>query len=325
VSLLGQPWGETNSKIAAYYIPVDTQDVHIVVLPLPARTLGYVWTGNFFLDSCPAVKNKSDCSKTDRSNEALTVFLSSDMLGRVAAGEAWHDRSPGASLAISTLGHEFSHLIFNYHRYFKGEAAVKTETWENELFAQTMGYLAAADTFRGGRGAGADAHPDLRPGGDFEQALGWVACSFSGWKDRSCYPKAMALGAMVLHTHGPAFLQTWMTSPVAGAPALSAGLRAAGGQGYIDVLERYTGTMLSAGSAAVPARYGYAARQISLPPSTYLPHGKNIALPAISIAGDRSLFPTTPNFEISKQYSHVRNGVLTLRVPANSWLSLRKG
>ncbi len=328
VSLLGQPWGVVGNPVfAGFTIPADTRDVHIVVTPLRAQgnagLMGYVWSGNALRNLC--TEDAKPCQKYQRSNAALAVFLSSEVLARSAAGEEWHERSQGAGEALSTLAHEFSHLFYSYNKRYKPAVPVKVETWEDEMFAQSIAYLVLADTFGGGRGAGRDAHPDLRPRADFERALDFVPCDFSRWNGASsCYPKALALGALMVHQYGHQLFRPWLESQNPGAQAVSEGLRAAGGAGYADMLERYAGTMLSAGAANVAGRYGYPAKRVVLPGSPLLPQGREIQLPGIALSADKPLIPMDGQYDTSKQFSYIGNGIWTLRVPANSWITLTK-
>ncbi|WP_158020759.1 hypothetical protein [Chromobacterium sphagni] len=339
-SVVSEPWGnDIHPDWRALALPGSTKDVHLVLSRLndPAqvggsRLLGYVrWTNALLATAAPAVcGGDADCEKIiGNSNQALATFVDLDTFVKADSPGNWSMKDNGPSLALSTLAHEYLHVLYSYNKILRQQPGSDSPTvWENELAAQTMGYLVSADTFTGGRGRDANSHPDLRPGGDFESLLRQPACNLKGWSvaagDYTCYPKALTLGMQMLHQFGAGVMKPWVTGASRGEQALDDGLRAVGGGNYSSLLLRLTTTLaLAEGGSAVPG-YGFPAKTLQLPANQYFPQGKTLQLPAIAFQAREVNWSGDTGAETYRQALAVRRGSAQITVPANSHLLLVK-
>ncbi|AUH52631.1 hypothetical protein CXB49_18455 [Chromobacterium sp. ATCC 53434] len=339
-AVISEPWGPVNPSWQGVTLDAGTKDVHLVLAQLnqPASAfkglLGYVSPLNALLKSGASDPScgKTDCSAFSNSNEALVTFLNVDTLVAADDGVNWSQNGKGPALTLSTLGHEYQHLLYGYNKVFRRMAgAARSTTWENELAAQTMGYLVAADTYQGGRGDNANSHPDLRSGGDFSQFLAQPACNLKRWSAMSgdsvgttCYPKALATGMLMLHQYGAGVMKPWVTGSNVGERALDDGLAAVGGGDYGSLMQQLYTSLALADFAPWPAGYGFPAKQLSLPASRYFPGGKTISLPPIPVSLGEVQLSTDPTQEAYRLSLAPLGGQVTITVPANSRLSLVK-
>ncbi len=337
-SVVSEPWGsDVHADWRALTLPGDTRDVHLVLSRLndPAsasgsRTLGYVrWTNALLKSAGPAVCGGDvDCLRVvGDSNEALATFVDLDTFAKADAPGNWSMKDNGPSLALSTLAHEYLHVLYAYNKILRQPISASGPTvWENELAAQTMGYLVAADTFTGGRGGDANSHPDLRPRGDFETFLARPACNLKAWSvasgDYTCYPKALALGMQMLHQFGPGVMKPWVTGSHTGERALNAGLQAVGGGDYSRLLKQLTATLALAGAG--PLNYGFPAKTVQLPASQYFPQGKTLRLPAVNFAANEVRWSADSSHETYRTPLVLSRGAARISVPAGSHLLLVK-
>ena len=338
-AVISEPWGPVHRSWQGITLDAGTKDVHLVLAQLnqPANAfkglLGYVSPVNAFLKSAASDPTcGDDCSEFANSNEALVTFLNVDTLVAADDGLNWSQNGKGPALTLSTLGHEYQHLLYGYNKLFRRMVgSPRTSTWENELAAQTMGYLVAADTYGGGRGDRATSHPDLRSGGDFTQFLQQPACDLKRWSAMSgntfgttCYPKALATGMLMLHQYGAGVMKPWVTGPDVGEWALNDGLAAVGGGDYGSLMQQLYTSLALADFATWPAGYGFPAKQLSLPASRYFPAGKTIALPQVSISPSEIQLSSDSTQEAYRLTLAPVAGQVRITVPANSRLSLVK-
>ncbi len=338
-AVISEPWGPVHSTWQGITLDAGTKDVHLVLAQLnqPANAfqglLGYAYPLNAILKSAASDPTcGSDCSEFANSNEALVTFLNVDTLVAADDGQSWSPSGKGPALTLSTLGHEYQHLLYSYNKLFRRMVgSPRTTTWENELAAQTMGYLVAADTYGGGRGDSATSHPDLRSGGDFSQFLKQPACDLKRWSAMSgdsfgttCYPKALATGMLMLHQYGAGVMKPWVTGANVGERALDDGLAAVGGGDYGSLMQQLYTSLALADFSTWPAGYGFPAKQLGLPASRYFPAGKTIALPQININPSEVQLSADSAQEAYRLTLAPVAGQVSITVPANSRLSLVK-
>nr|WP_246880994.1 hypothetical protein [Chromobacterium violaceum] len=339
-SVVSEPWGnDIHPSWRSLALPGNTKDVHLVLSRLndPAKTsggrlLGYVRWTNALLASAASSMCQGDAECADvigKSNQALVTFIDLDTFAKADSPGNWSMKDNGPSLALSTMAHEYLHVLYAYNKILRQKpGSAPTTVWENELAAQTMGYLVSADTYTGGRGRDANSHPDLRPRGDFEQFLAKPACNLKGWSvaadDYTCYPKALALGMQMLHQFGPGVMKPWVTGPSKGESALNDGLRAVGGGDYGSLLQRLTTTLALGGYSQEVAGFGFPAKTITLPANQYFPAGKTLQLPAVRFQASEVGWRNDSSQETWRQPLAVSRGAARITVPANSHLLLVK-
>ncbi|AXE30382.1 hypothetical protein DK842_10995 [Chromobacterium phragmitis] len=339
-SVVSEPWGnDIHPGWRSLALPGDTKDVHLVLSRLndPAkssgsRLLGYVRWTNALLASAASSLCQGDAECADvigKSNQALATFIDLDTFAKADSPGNWSMKDNGPSLALSTMAHEYLHVLYAYNKILRQKPGSPSGTvWENELAAQTMGYLVSADTYTGGRGRDANSHPDLRPRGDFEQFLNKPACNLKGWsvaaENYTCYPKALALGMQMLHQFGPGVMKPWVTGSSTGERALNDGLRAVGGGDYSSLLQRLTTTLSLGALSQDVAGFGFPAKTITLAANQYFPLGKDLQLPAVRFQAGEVGWGSDRGQETWRQPLAVSRGVARITVPANSHLLLVK-
>lgn len=330
-AVISEPWGPVHADWRNGVIDSASKDVHLVLAQLnqPASAfkglLGYVFPANAILksmaQSAECQQPSADCRAVANSNEALVTFINVDTLvAKDATASAWSTQSAGASLALSTLAHEYQHILYSYNKlYRRSQDAALSSTWEDELAAQTMGYLVSADTYGGGRGDGPDAHPDLRTGGDFSRFLAQPACDMKAWSSNfSCYPKALAAGMLMLHQYGAGVMKQWVTGPNTGERALNDGLAAVGGGNYGSLMQRLSTSLALAGSSPWPKGFGFPATQLQLT------SGKTMRLPQVNVVQNEVGWSSNSAAETYALDMSSAGRSLSILLPANARLSLIK-
>lgn len=337
-SVVSEPWGDDiDPGWRALALPGDTKDVHLVLSRLNdpnqangSRLLGYVrWTNALLASAAPTMCGADQGCRdvVGKSNQALATFVDLDTFAQADPGRNWSMKGNGPSLALSTLAHEYLHVLYAYNKILRKPPGSGSPTvWENELAAQTMGYLVSADTFTGGRGSDANSHPDLRRGGDFESFLRRPACNLKGWSvaasNYTCYPKALAAGMQMLHQFGAGVMKPWVTGANTGERALNDGLRAAGAGDYGSLMLRLNTTLALGDNPA--SGYGFPAKTLSLPANQYFPNGKSLLLPAVPFQAQEIGWSALATAETYRQSLPLSRGVARVTVPANSHLILVK-
>lgn len=289
-ALLGGHWGALDqSDAAAEFLPSAHRDVHIVAVPLEKGTAGYV---NIY------DRRHGDTAK---GNRAHAIFMQLDFFApRAADPRAGEDTLDSYQGAVAVLAHEFSHLIFQYQKIIKpwqlGEAVHnnvrKREVWESEMFAEAASYLVSSELFSGSIASGQRVNPYLLADGEIEKGLDYrdSGCRLDQWRERSCYNKVSALGALMVHQYGAGVLKSWLDSKLFGEKALTEAIRQHGGDGYLDLKERFAGLALLAGKKIqTPERYAFRPREILVPAGEYVSAERRYALPKIELANFKNM------------------------------------
>ncbi|WP_434633986.1 hypothetical protein [Chromobacterium sp. CV08] len=295
-ALVGEPWGEVDTSWGSYVMPPDSSDINIVISRLNSfggKTLGYTRWINMLLPGAErvvCVNEPEQCNAVVRnSNQALALFVDIDNFIDVGSSD-WTVQGKGPSLALSTMAHEYLHLIYSYNKTLRRPVgALPPSVWEGEVAAQTMAYLVSADTFTGGRGDEDNSHPDLRPNGDFSSFISQrPRCILRRWGiGGACYPFALGLGMMMLHQYGEGVLKPWIVGSKIKQEAIDDGIYLSGGKNFADLRQQLA---IAWFYGVFGSGYTFPAKSISLPTSHYLPNGKVINLPAVRIGkGEVSL------------------------------------
>lgn len=328
VALSGAPWGTVPSVAQNSLIAGGSRDIHIVLHDItpdsqPYGVIGYFWGINNFTRAFLLQHPETASLK---SNEQLVFFMDSATYGY--AGDtnplnssstlAWSDTNPTPAVAISTLAHEFQHMVQFYQKVVRHAAnplpVSADDTWQNELASQTVAYLLGQQMYANQGTGNNDINPNelgyynphLYSTGEFAQSLGYGGCLMTAWGESSfdpCsatlhYPQALSFGMYLVHQYGPGVLKEWITSNKTGVAAIEAGLQASGETaGFYNVLKKWQQSVFLASNPAQNiAGYGFPYRTDTI-------NGKQFTLKAV--------YP----FRYSKTYRLDVSPVLSLQEP----------
>lgn len=224
-NLLGREWAEGGSPAPEF---IDGRgDLHIFVKNLnPTQTsassgvlMGYFDATNNF--------RQGAYSWASSSNERILFALDADSLAN-SDGKAWSTSAYWPSRTISTLAHEFQHMIHFYQKQVRNGLTVQTDAWINEMASMMVEDLVASKLeIPGPRGvplldSGYDYSSGKAPLSsgrllDFLVYHDWI--SLTGWGDGNnrstleSYSNAYAFGAWLLRNYGgPTVLRDLVTN-----------------------------------------------------------------------------------------------------------------
>lgn len=236
----GEPWGPTpyNNLIG------DTDDIHIWLMDIDeddsttgTLTLGYYYArDNYLKTSIP------------NSNEKLLFTIDAVLFGKTTNG-VWSITDFWQKELISTLAHEFTHMIYFYQKQMLkgqfGNVAI------NEMGAQCMEDLVANKILSDGpRGvpyqtssAGAFNNTEGRlPLYNLHNDYTLLEWSGDNTETLINYSKTYALGAYLMRNYGGAnFIRELIQNNFTGAESIVEAVNANGGavSGYGDLLQRF--------------------------------------------------------------------------------------
>lgn len=328
VALAGAPWGAVPAVAQSSLIAGGNRDIHIVLHDItpdnqPLGVIGYFWGINNFTRAFLLQYPETASLK---SNEQLVFFMDSATYGYAQdknpldtnSNLPWNETNPTPAIAITTLAHEFQHMVQFYQKVVSHAAnplpSSADDTWQNELASQTVAYLLGQQMYAN-QGTG---NNDINPGelgyydphlyasGEFAQSLGYGGCLMTAWGESSfdpCsaalhYPQALSFGMYLVHQYGPGVLKEWITSNKSGVAAIEAGLQASGETaGFYNVLKKWQQSVFLASIPALNvAGYGFPARSDTV-------NGQTFAL--------RAVYP----FRYSKTYRLDVSPLLSLQEP----------
>jgi hypothetical protein len=300
--IAGQPWG---THPYSNLIPAS-QELDIVMLDFdnnnqPWGLVGFFWSRNNFL-----------ASQVAKSNESLSFYLDTET--------AYLAGSSGLKYELSTLAHEFTHMINFYQREVLIGDSYAYDTWLEEMTAMQMEDITSLKidpTFNSIRD---DRFLSWVNGGDFN-------CPLDEWDDDTnspCfgYNVAGSMGGFLLRQLGISFYEGLLAnaSSTSSVTLLDDAIRDAGGAGLSDALTKWGASIALLPAASSPPGYGY--------PELV---DQGFTIPAIdgpSFALDRNLPQDTPT-TLSKRSHYVeeRSSLSdpfeeTVNVPAGSSLLL---
>ena len=131
-SLLGQPWGALPANSSSNGLIPATEPIDIVIINItpdgkPFGEIGYFYPLNNYLNSSLAVGKQF-------SNEALAFFMDSETIYNARTGYV----VAGVDFELSTLAHEFTHMINFYQRDILLGDAYTNDSWLEEMTAMGM-------------------------------------------------------------------------------------------------------------------------------------------------------------------------------------------
>ena len=260
-AIYGEPWGPHEG--ATLIPPAAAREIHIVLYdisrdgaPAPGecRAVGYFWARHNFL-------RDPDDPGPQLTAERLAFFMDSPWLA-IPDGPTWEitDRRPTSS--ISTLAHEFQHMIHFYQKPVLRDTG--SETWLNEMASEVAEDLTADKMMvPGPRGVAYDDPTAGEPGNRSGRLPFYNLFNdqpVTVWNSKIAdYAGKYAFGAYLARTYGGAELFSEIVqSDKAGFVAVEAALKALGHDVPFGQLVADWGvaTLLSDDTAAAaPYRY----------------------------------------------------------------------
>ena len=260
-AIYGEPWGPHSYE---NMIPPEAAgEIHILLFdiqedgapePGECRIVGFYWGLHNYL-------RNPEVSYTRISAERLIFFMDSVFMA-LPEGPSWEvtDRRP--SVVISTLAHEYQHMIHFYQKPILRDAGI--ETWLNEM-ASEVGEDLIADKLKvnGPRGVAYD-DPTAGMAGNERGRLPYYNLfndiQVTAWGGKIAnYAVNYALGAYLARTYGGAELFSEIVqSGSAGVDAIEAALAAGGHKvTFGEVLADWGVATLLSDRTVVPSRYRY--------------------------------------------------------------------
>ncbi len=202
-NIIGSPWEQTSYS---NLIP-GTNDIHIMLCDIKndnstnGGTIGYFWGGNNYLKTSVA-----------KSNEKLLFFADAVLLA-TPGGSSWEITDYWPQTLVSTLAHEFQHMIHFYQKAIKND--IPSNTAVNEMASMCIEDLIANKIFSNGpRGvaygtanAGSASNTSGRlPGYNSRNYYNLLDWSDNDDEVYLNYSKTYAFGAYLMRNYGGANL-----------------------------------------------------------------------------------------------------------------------
>lgn len=255
---IGQPWGKTRYR---ELIP-ETDDIHIWLTDIDndnktsgTITLGYYYSRDNFL--------KYQYSK---SNEKLLFTIDAVLFAKPSFGP-WNVTDYWPQQMISTLAHEFTHMIYFYQNNVLNNQEGNTAI--NEMSAQCVEDLVAnkilADGPRGVQYATSNSGESANSNGRLPLYNSYNDYNLLNWssnKDEVLvnYSKTYALGAYLMRNYGGAkFLRELIQNKATGVNSIVAAVNANGGavQNFGEILQRFAAANLLSDKNTSTAKYKF--------------------------------------------------------------------
>jgi len=153
-NIYGPPWGSTP------YSNLISNDntVNILFMPMGGSVSSTVI--GFFYPRDNYLRTSGTGGVTDYSNQMVMFYMNSDVYQRYSTIES-NGYTEGENLIISTLAHEFQHMIHFYQKTVLRAGGRGTETWINEMMSMmTEDILAYNVNVDGPRGVAFDDPTD---------------------------------------------------------------------------------------------------------------------------------------------------------------------
>lgn len=255
-SLAGQPWGTAANGFANLIGP--SQPIDIVILNLSPDQSAYGELGYFY------ARNNYLQSAQPFSNQSLSFYMDSETLYLAANG---------VNLELSTLAHEFTHMIDFYQRFVVSPMGYSNQSWLEEMLAMGMEDIV-------------DSQIDTQTGSSYSAirdsrfpswlAQGGYNCplpQFSADTSSSCFSYSIGGSFMgyLLRQYGiSSFYQTLLRDKISASSSevLDDAIKQAGGLGLADALRRWH-TSAALLPASGPNGFGYPERQETINGLTY--------------------------------------------------------
>ncbi len=256
-AIYGEPWGpHRNSDLIS---PAAAGEIHVLLFDTeeddsqPCRIAGYFWAAHNLLRGPEYPSNLSA--------ERLIFFLDSVYFA-YPEGSTWEVTDSTPSFIISTLAHEFQHMIHYYQKRVLRDAA--SEVWLNEIASEVAEDLVADKMMVSGPRGVASDDPTAGEPGNSDGRLPYYNLfndiQVTAWNGVIAnYAVNYALGAYLARTYGGAELfRAIVQSDRSGVDAIEAALAALGHDvSFGQVLADWAIATLLSDSTAAPHPYRY--------------------------------------------------------------------
>ena len=261
--IFGAPWGPHDNS---YLIPAESaSQIHVLFLDIDGdgipseewRTYGYFHGLHNYLRA-------DDPAWLQASNERLMFFMDAPLMAQ-RDGPTWEitDYYPGS--LISTLAHEFQHMIHFYQKSIRRRAV--SEAWLNEMASEVTQDLVADKIEADGPRGVAHDDPTAGAGGNARGRLGrynfYNHIQVTDWDSMDDtgkhYSINYALGAYLARNYGGAPLFGGIVgNGQSGVAAIETALRTQGhADSFGDVLANWAVANLLSDDPGAPSPYRY--------------------------------------------------------------------
>ncbi len=131
-NIYGEEWGVHNytDDLIGDYDEINIVFADIMNDDMEDGVVGYFWAK----DNCKITSETDETvSETDISNQRIVFYIEANYLAYTEAGDTWSNQGYYAKDTLSTLAHEFQHMINFYQAsVIRGN---EPETWLNELLS----------------------------------------------------------------------------------------------------------------------------------------------------------------------------------------------
>lgn len=257
-NIIGEPWGPTiyNNLIT------NTEDIHIWLADIEndnstnGGVVGYFWGGNNFF--------KSSVSK---SNEKL-MFVIDAVLFSTPTGISWENTDYWPKTVVSTLSHEFQHMVYYYQKTIK-QSLNDVNSAVNEMSSQCIEDLIANKiSSNGPRGVAfgtSDAGNQNNTSGRLPRYNNQNYYTLLDWSENDDevylnYSKTYALGAYLMRNYGGAnFIKQIVQNGYTGINCIINAVNSNGGGGisYENILTNFGAANLLSNNTTLPTGYKF--------------------------------------------------------------------
>lgn len=236
VSIYGHPWGDRDDSITSY-ISEDRTDIHIFLLDIASDGGDTIQTDSGvifgYFDSYDLYMNDSLSEETittnGKSNQCLNFVIDSYLyFNRTRDSNDnvsdWSEYSFDTIYGVSTLIHEFQHMIHFYQKNLIQDQNITTNegVFVNEMFSMVAEDILASKYLKILLASGSYGYipPDLDRFPYFN--TGWDVQSSFLWADNSLqsYANSYTLGAYIIRNYDINLLKSFLTSSSSGVDGL---------------------------------------------------------------------------------------------------------
>jgi hypothetical protein len=253
-NIIGEPWGNHNKN---KLIPSSAKNsINILFYDIPAISsgtiIGYFFAKDNYLDEYDST-----------SNERLIFYMDSVLAATPSGGDGWEISDDYPSQVLSTLSHEFQHMINFYQKPVLRAEGTASEDWLNEMSSlMSEDLMSSKLAVDGPRGV---TYSDFSAGssGNGDGRLPWFNYyndeSTVIWNASYSYSVNYALGAYLLRNFGGAnFLKYLVQSPFTNTGAIDYALSQMGYDfNFSDILQRWGVSVLLSDQLDTSLYYRY--------------------------------------------------------------------
>jgi hypothetical protein len=255
-NMIGKPWG--NHSYDNLIAASSQNTIDILFYDIPTVSGGTI-IGYFH------AKDNYKVTTESTSNERLIFYMDSVLASSASGGDGWHITDDNPSLIISTLSHEFQHMINFYQKPVLRTGGTASETWLNEMSSlMSEDLMSKKLEVNGPRGvtysddtAGSSGNSDTS--GRLPTYIYYNDKSIVSWNASYGYSVTYALGAYLLRNFGGAtFLKNLVQSKYTNTDAIDEALSKSGYNfSFSDILQRWGVSVLLSDQLDTSQHYRY--------------------------------------------------------------------